>query len=105
MESQEFDRDGSGTITVATFRSILTSLGESKAEAGGVAFVPGDVAEEMVASADPDDTGLVEYEVWARSLVAQADALKRQGRTPAQARKLLREAAEEKAKGKGGKKK
>jgi hypothetical protein len=102
---QEFDRERTGSITVATFRSILTGLGEANAESGGVEFVPADVVEEMVASADPDDTGLVEYETWARGLAAQADALKRQGRTPAEARKVLREAAEEKSKGKGGKKK
>ena len=103
--AQEFDPDGSGVITVATFRQILLSLGEHDPVKGGVAPLAADLAEEMVESADPDDTGEVDYAAWVRGLTSQADALRRAGHTPAGARKFMREQAEEKAKGKGGKKK
>ena len=103
--AQEFDREGSGTVTTATFRQILTLLGESDLEKGGVPFVDPEMAEELVASADEDDSGFVNYEAWARELFTQADAMRRAGHNPASARKFLKEMAEEKAKGKTAKKK
>jgi Ca2+-binding EF-hand superfamily protein len=100
---KEFDDSGSGTITVATFRSILLSMGAHDAEKGGVAFVDAATVDEMVAHADPDETGIVEYEKWARELMGVADGLARKGMTPAQARKALKDAADEKGKGKSKK--
>jgi len=92
-------------VTTATFRQILTSLGEADPDKGGVPFLDADMAEELVGSADEDDSGYVNYEAWAKELFSQADAMRRAGHNAATARRALKEMAEDKAKGKGGKKK
>lgn len=85
-------------ISTAAFRDILLRLGTDPKP------LSADLADAMLADADPDDTGMIPYDKWARELYETAHKLMRDGKTPAAARKAMVEAASEKAAAKKPKK-
>lgn len=56
-----FDREGKGSIPTAELRHIVTSLGEKLTEAE---------ADEMMADADPDKTGQVDYSRFIKKMLS-----------------------------------
>jgi Ca2+-binding EF-hand superfamily protein len=61
---QTFDRAGSGFITTAQFRRVLTALGDHRIEP--------DAADGLVAFVDPEDTGRVDYARAVDRILAEA---------------------------------
>jgi calmodulin len=55
-----FDKDGSGRIPAAELRHVLTNLGEKLTDAE---------AEEFLKQADPEKSGLVDYDRYIRSVL------------------------------------
>lgn len=56
-----FDREGKGYMPTAELRHIVTTLGEKLTEAE---------ADEMIAEADPDKTGKVDYAKFIKKMLA-----------------------------------
>lgn len=56
-----FDREGKGIIATAELRHIVTSLGEKLTEAE---------ADEMMAEADPDRSGNVDYQKFIKKMLS-----------------------------------
>jgi len=57
-----FDPEFRGYVTTGEFRAIMGKLGELP--------IPTAVLDELIAYADPDDTGQVQYDVFADKLFA-----------------------------------
>ena len=55
LNSRIFDKDDDGFISVEELRHIMQSLGEKMSEAD---------LNEMIAEADDDEDGLINYEGW-----------------------------------------
>jgi len=56
-----FDKDGSGSITAAELRHIMSNLGEKLTD---------EELDEMVREADPDGDGTVDYSAFVRAMMA-----------------------------------
>lgn len=62
MAFRVFDKDGTGTISVAELRFVMTSLGDK---------LDDDQVEEMLKTADPSGSGGLAYEPFVRSMLKQ----------------------------------
>lgn len=64
-----FDPDRKGYVTVAEFRKIVGRMGSTP--------LPAERVDEMVAYADPDDTGMVQYESFVARLFGDFQAMEK----------------------------
>jgi Ca2+-binding EF-hand superfamily protein len=65
-----FDPAGTGYITVSTLRDIFERIGE-------LAPTPPEIMDDMVAFADPEETGQVYYEPFVARMFAEYEAAKK----------------------------
>lgn len=62
---QQFDPDLKGFVTTAEFRKIMSEYGDAP--------LPAELVDSMLADADPEDSGQIEYDAFVRKVFAEIE--------------------------------